>query len=52
LLQEIDRLVTLPIDSIRDAVLNYKSVLDSNFTTVVNLEKLELEDLKDRLSKI
>jgi len=52
LLQEIDRLVTLPIDSIRKAVLQYADVLESNFTTVTNLEKVELQKVKERLSTI
>ena len=52
LLQEIDRLVTLPIDSIRQAVLQYTDVLESNFTTVTNLEKVELQKVKERLSTI
>jgi hypothetical protein len=52
ILSEIDRLVTLPIDEVRNAVLQYKDVLDSNFTTVMNLEKLELQKVKERLSAI
>jgi hypothetical protein len=52
ILAEIDRLVTLPLDEIRNAVLQYKDVLESNFTTVMNLEKLELQKVKERLSTI
>jgi len=52
ILAEIDRLVTSPLDEIRNAVLQYKDVLDANFTTVINLEKLELQKVKERLSTI
>lgn len=52
ILSEIDRLVTLPLDEVRNAVLQYKDVLDSNFATVMNLEKLELQKVKERLSAI
>ena len=52
LLQEIDRLVTLPIDSIRKAVLQYADALESNFQTVMNLETVETEKIVQRLSNI
>ncbi len=52
ILSVIDRLVTLPLDEVRNAVLQYKDVLDSNFATVMNLEKLELQKVKERLSAI
>ena len=52
ILAEIDRLVTLPLDAIRNAVLQYTNVLESNFTTVTNLEKIELQKVKERLSTI
>jgi len=48
ILAEIDRLVTLPLDTIRNAVLQYTDVLNLNFTTVMNLEKLELQKVKER----
>ena len=50
--QEIDRLVTLPIDSIRKAVLQYADVLESNFQTVMNLESVETKKIVQRLSNI
>tara|TARA_R100001163_G_C5067160_1_gene206114 strand:+ start:2613 stop:3161 length:549 start_codon:yes stop_codon:yes gene_type:complete len=49
---EIDRLVTLPIDSIRKAMLQYTDTLESNFQTVINLEAVETEKIKQRLSNI
>lgn len=52
LLQEIDRLVTLPIDSIRKAVLQYVDVLESNFQTVMNLETVETKKIVQRLLNI
>ena len=52
ILAEIDRLVILPLDTIRNAVLQYTNVLESNFTTVTNLEKVELQKVKERLSTI
>ena len=52
ILAEIDRLVTLPIDSIRKAVLQYTDALESNFQTVINLEAVETEKIKQRLSNI
>ena len=52
ILAEIDRLVILPLDIIRNAMLQYEDVLESNFTTVTNLENVELQKLKERLSTI
>ena len=52
LLQEIDRLVTLPIDSIRKEVLQYADVLESNFQTVMNLETVETKKIVQRLLNI
>jgi len=52
LLQEIDRLVKLPIDSIRKALLQYADVLESNFQTVMNLESVETKKIVKRLSNI
>jgi hypothetical protein len=52
ILAEIDRLVILPLDTIRNAMLQYTNVLESNFTTVANLEKVELQKVKERLSTI
>ena len=49
---EIDRLVTLPIDSIRKAMLQYTDTLESNFQTVINLKAVETEKIKQRLSNI
>lgn len=52
ILSEIDRLVALPIDSIQEAVLQYADVLESNFMNIMNLEKYDLQKVKERLLSI
>jgi len=52
LCSEITRIAVMPVDKIRDFVLEYTPVLDHNFNILKDLETQELAEVSDRLSKL
>jgi hypothetical protein len=52
ILNEVDRIAKVPVDTIQNFVLEYTPVLEHNFNVLKNLEKQELAEVADRLSKL
>jgi hypothetical protein len=49
---EIDRLCGMNINDIKKAVILHSDILEHNFTNLKNLEKTELQKIKDMISKL
>jgi hypothetical protein len=47
---EIDRITKIPLDVIQQNMLKYNDVLEHNFKTLKNIEKIELEKIHKRFS--
>jgi hypothetical protein len=52
LCSEITRIANMPIDKIRNLVLEYTPVLEHNFNVLKNIESQELISAADKLSKL